>query len=398
MLPKLLSAKALYQRLQHPGNLLMLDVRNEEEFAQSRIETRHTPETLNIPYMMFIEDDTRHEVIGRLPRNRPIVVVCAHGGSSEYVAGILRHHGFTVANMAGGMESWAGLHVVRPVAQNEWVEIYQLDRPSRGCLSYVLISGGWAAVIDPSHYIHEYQSLIAGRGAMLRLIIDTHAHADHISGGPALAGATGAPYYLHPYDAIHPFDVTPAAVVYETLRDGHRFRLGSVVLRALHAPGHTLGHMALLATTLDGQPYLFSGDTLLLRSIGRPDLGGQVEAWVRLTYETIFGTLRAAAPAHAPLLPGHYADPAEANARGLFMAAFGDLWHNNADLAFTDPDAFVRHVLASLPATPPEYANIKRVNMGLARADAQQALQMETGRNVCALTTAYHQSGLPVPG
>lgn len=398
MLPKLLSACSLHQRLQRPSDLLLLDVRNEEAFARSRIETRHTPETLNVPYMQFIEDDTRHEAIGRLPRGRPIVVVCAHGGSSEYVAGILRHHGFTVANLAGGLESWAGLHMVRPVAQDEWVEIYQLDRPARGCLSYVIISDGWAAVIDPSHYIHEYQALIAARGATLRLIIDTHAHADHISGGPALARASGAPYYLHPYDAIHPFDVTPATVVYETLRDGHRFRLGSVILRALHAPGHTLGHVALLATTLGGQPYLFSGDTLLLRSIGRPDLGGQAEVWVRLAYETIFSTLRTAAPADAPLLPGHYADPAEADARGLFAAPFGDLWLDNADLAFDEPEAFVSHVLASLPPAPPEYANIKRINIGLARADAQQVMELEIGRNVCALTTAYHQPGVPVPG
>ena len=398
MLPKLLSAKALHQRLQHPGDLLLLDVRNEEEFGRARIETAATPETVNIPYMMFIEDDTRDEAIARLPRQRPIVVVCAHGGSSEYVAGILRHHGFTVANLAGGMESWAGLHVVRPVAQDEWVEIYQLDRPARGCLSYVIISDGLAAVIDPSHYIHEYQALIAARGATLRLIFDTHAHADHISGGPALARATGAPYYLHPYDAIHPFDVAPASVVYETLRDGHRFRLGSVILRALHAPGHTLGHMALLAMTVGGQPYLFSGDSLLLRSIGRPDLGGQAEVWVRLAYDTIFGTLRAATPAHAPLLPGHYADPAEARPCGLFTATFGDLWQDNADLAFDEPEAFVRHVLASLPPAPPEYANIKRVNIGLARADGPRALELEIGRNVCALTTAYHQPVVPVPG
>jgi rhodanese-related sulfurtransferase len=187
MLPKLLSANALYQRLQQPNDLLLLDVRNSEEFQRGRIETRHTPETLNIPYMEFIEDDTLDYAIERIPRQRPIVVVCAHGGSSEYVAGILRRCGYSVANLASGIEGWSRLHVVRPVVQDESLEIYQFDRAARGCLSYAIISDGWAAIIDPSHYIEEYQALLSACGAALWMIIDTHAHADHISGGPALA-------------------------------------------------------------------------------------------------------------------------------------------------------------------------------------------------------------------
>ncbi len=119
---------------------------------------------------------------------------------------------------------------------------------------------------------------------------------------------------------------------------------------------------------------------------------------MRLAHETIFTTLRTATPDDAPLLPGHYADPTEADGRGVFAVPFGDLWRANADLAFDEPEAFVSHMLASLPPAPPEYANIKRVNIGLARADAQQALALEIGRNACALTTVYHQPGGPVPG
>lgn len=397
MLPKLLSANALYQRLQQRGDLLLLDVRNNEEFRRSRIETRHTPETLNIPYVEFVEDDTLELALDRILRERPIVAVCAYGGSSEYVAGILRRYGYEVANLAGGMEGWAGLHVVRPVVADEWVEIFQIDRVARGCLSYVIVSDGWAVVVDPSRYTDEYLALLKSCGASLRLIVDTHAHADHISGGPALAQATGAPYYLHPYDAINPFDVTPASVDYKALYDGHRFRLGSVILRALHAPGHTLGHVVLLATTVAGQSYLFSGDTIFLSGIGRPDLGGQAELWACLAHETIFGTLKSATPANAPVLPGHYAGPGEVDKHGLYTSTFETMWATNKDLAFAGQEEFVSHVLTSLPWTPPEYVEIKRINGGLAEVNPRRALELEMGRNVCALSTAY-TSFAPVPG
>lgn len=397
MLPKLLSANALYQRIQRPGDLLLLDVRTAEEFQRARIETRHTPQTLHIPYMAFIEDDTLDAALGRIPIERPVVVVCAHGGSSEYVAGILRRHGYNVANLAGGMETWARLQVVRPVVESESVEIYQIDRVARGCLSYVIISNGWAAVIDPSHEITEYRRLLGVSGALPRLIIDTHAHADHISGGRALAEATGAPYYLHPDDAVDPFDFSAATVPFEALRDNHRFRLGDVTLRAVHVPGHTLGQVALLAATGRGDTYLFSGDALFLRDIGRSDLGGQAESWARLAYHSLFGTLRRAVMPDALVLPGHYATTDEADARGLYALTAGELWQTNRELLFDDQESFVRRMVAHLPETPPEYRTIKRVNLGLEQLDPQQMSAMETGRNICALAMPRPEPAERVP-
>lgn len=392
-LPKLLSAAALYERLHRSDDLLLLDVRNNEAFARLRIETRppsgRGPDTMNLPYFLFLEEDTAATALAAIPAGRPIVVVCAHGGASEMVAGRLRQAGHTAANLAGGMDAWARLHVARTVVASESLRIYQIDRVARGCLSYVLISENWAAVIDPSRHIDEYLHLLEAHGAALRMVVDTHAHADHISGGPALAEVTGAPYYLHPYDAIHPHDVLPANLAYESLRDGHRFRLGRVTIRALHVPGHTLGHVALAATTPDGDSYLFSGDSVFLRSVGRPDLGGQSEAWARLAHESLFTTLRARVPGEALVLPGHYAQPGEADGQGLFAAPFAELWLRNSDLAFAHEDDFVDHILGNLPALPPEYAEIKRVNAGLARADPQRSSVLEMGRNICALSSAY---------
>jgi len=110
-LPKLLSAAALYERLHRGDNLLLLDVRNNEAFARLRIETGSPsgrgPDTLNLPYFLFLEEDTAATALAAIPAGRPIVVVCAHGEASEMVASRLRQAGHTAANLAGGMEAWA---------------------------------------------------------------------------------------------------------------------------------------------------------------------------------------------------------------------------------------------------------------------------------------------------
>ena len=119
--------------------------------------------------------------------------------------------------------------------------------------------------------------------------------------------------------------------------------------------------------------------------------------WACLAHETIFGTLKSATPGNAPVLPGHYAGPGEVDKHGLYTSTFETVWATNKDLAFAEQEEFVSHVLTSLPWTPPEYVEIKRINGGLAEVNSRRALELEMGRNVCALSTAY-TSFVPVPG
>ncbi|MDQ7035194.1 MAG: MBL fold metallo-hydrolase [Anaerolineae bacterium] len=132
-----------------------------------------------------------------------------------------------------------------------------------------------AVIIDPLRHTDKYLDFLQQKGATLTYLLDTHAHADHISGAPDLAAATGAPYYLHPYDGIHPFDILPPKISYKMLADGDEFTVGDLKIRAIHAPGHTLGQVAFLVTAASGEQFFFSGDTIFLDSFGRPDLGGQ---------------------------------------------------------------------------------------------------------------------------
>lgn len=379
-----LTAADLYRRLSNPNQLLLLDVRNDQEYQAWRIEGPFPPETQHLPYVVFVEEEDA--AAATVPPGRELVVVCAKGGASAYVADLLRQRGLQALNLAGGMIAWGSHVVFRPVAETDAYGVFQADRVARGCLGYVLVSQGEAAIIDPARHTAPYERWLAERGLRLAWVLDTHAHADHISGGPALAAASGAPYYLHPYDAIHPMDMLPARLPFSMLADGQRLALGALRLQVLHVPGHTLGQVNLLATAPDGCQFLFTGDNIFIESFGRPDLGGQGAAWAPLVHASIFERLRPAVPAEAWLLPGHYASPAEANTQGVYARRLGEVWASNSALQAPDREAFVQYTLSRLPPVPPQYIEIKRVNLGLAAPSELEANELELGKNVCALT------------
>jgi glyoxylase-like metal-dependent hydrolase (beta-lactamase superfamily II) len=231
--------------------------------------------------------------------------------------------------------------------------------------------------------------LVGKKGLTIESVIDTHGHADHISGGPALAARTGASYNLHPHDTIHPVDVLPAAIPYEFIRDGQIFPVGRQELKALHIPGHTLG---LVAFQL-GDKYLFTGDSIFIRSIARPDLGGKAESWASLHGRSLRRLLRL--PGTITMLPGHFSGLNEANETGLFAASLDDLKKGNDGLLALQRESaerFIRYLIESLPKFIPEYVDIKRVNAGLLAPVEEEAATLELGKNVCALSQAYAAS------
>jgi glyoxylase-like metal-dependent hydrolase (beta-lactamase superfamily II)/rhodanese-related sulfurtransferase len=388
-----IEVETFHQWISQENDVLLLDVRNDRDFEAWRIESRHTPETMHIPYVVFAEEGAG--ALEQLPqltavsKERPIVSVCAKGGASDFVAEILREEGWNAANLVGGMIAWGNYYRIRPVVEVEQYQIYQVDRVARGCLSHILVSQGQAAIIDPLRHTGIYTDFLAEKGATLKLVLDTHAHADHISGGPLLAQTTGASYHLHPYDAIHPFDMLPAVIDYQALLDGQVLYLGDLAIRVLHTPGHTLGQVNFIASDPAGQAYVFTGDNVFIQSFGRPDLGGQGEAWAPIVYETIFRRFRENVPADAWVLPGHYATFDEANEDGVFVKRASDLWRENIGLQNQQKDHFIAYVLSHLPQMPEQYIEIKRVNIGLSRPDEQLAGELELGKNVCALSDAY---------
>jgi glyoxylase-like metal-dependent hydrolase (beta-lactamase superfamily II) len=365
----------LYQDIRRGNPPFILDVRNEEEFANWVIEGLPPHSLLNIPYFLFLEDEAGG--LDRVPRGRDVTVVCAKGGSSAFVASVLAQHGIRARNLQGGMIAWGDLHVTNRVAsaQESTVTLFQINRVGKRCLSYVIISDDEALVIDPARYTDWYTSLAQAQQARLTRIIDTHLHADHISGGPGFTRTLGIPYHIRLDDAAG------AQFPYHSLEDGAHLALGSSVVEiiALHTPGHTPGSTSLL---VNGR-YLLTGDTLFVSSIGRPDLGDKAEEWAQLLYRTLFDRI-ARLPEDVLILPAHYSDVTEMRRDGIVATTLVEARQRNPVFERRTEQQFLAYVMDRLPAQPPVYQEIRRANLGRIVLDTEHAITAELGPNQCA--------------
>jgi glyoxylase-like metal-dependent hydrolase (beta-lactamase superfamily II)/rhodanese-related sulfurtransferase len=383
----------LFEHIQHRERLYVLDVRNREEFEKLKIEGPGV-HAINFPYFEMLEsggeDDmidavtacVRRDLSDQLPPTAPVLAVCAKGETAQFVNQGLQRLGYTSATLAGGMKAWGEHYERRRIHQSIDLQIYQISRPARGCLSYVLISGEHAIVIDPLRHVHPYLDLAREAKCRIEAVIDTHGHADHISGGRALS----AWYYLHPYDAIHPMDMLPATFSYEPIRAGQVFQFGKHDLQVIHVPGHTLGMVAL---RLDDQ-FLFTGDTIFIHSVSRPDLGGKAETWAPLHAHSLRRLLEL--PEQISVLPGHFSSMEEMDSGGCFQASLAKLKRENESLRVLQQESdagFARYLIESLPKFIPEYVEMKRVNCGLSSPDEEASATLETGKNACALSQVY---------
>lgn len=370
-------------QLERGEPLILLDVRNDEEFARWQIESRHPVETIHIPYFNILEDES---LLQQVPSDKEVIVVCRSGNTATHITNMLHERGNdNAALLEGGINAWGHLyreHAIPTVEPD--MTLYQIIRPARGDLAYIVRSGNEAILIDPTRHVEHYLDIAERDGIQIVAVFDTHAHADHISGGPEIAKRLGISYFLHPYDGIHPIDMLPATIEFERLWDGFTYQFGNATLKGIHIPGHTLGNMAFLVN----DRYLFTGDSLFIRSIARPDLGGRGETWAPLHYDSLYNKLLTL-PEETLVLPAHFAKMGESREDGTFYDTLGSVKRNNPELQFPDKEVFVQFLLDNLPTFPAQYVDIKRVNAGLLHPTEEEANALELGKNLCALSGAY---------
>src|SRR6266849_5722729 len=183
-----------------------------------------------------------------LDPQRPVAVICGHGNSSKQATVFLRQRGLEAYSVAGGMAAWETVYVARRLTPTPSLEhVVQVDRVGKGALSYVLASQGEAVVVDPGRHVERYDTLLAELDARPVAVLDTHMHADYLSGAGAAAARWKVPYRLHPDAARSPYDDTPGRLQYQPLADGDQIAFGRATLQVEHLPGHTLGSVALIA-------------------------------------------------------------------------------------------------------------------------------------------------------
>ena len=357
----LVSAESLLEALDTDTSLCLLDVREPDEFADWQI-----PGARNIPL---------GELASRwreIPEDARVIVVCAKGSRAAQGAALLAERGRASQVLEGGMGSWSSTydHVEGDFGG---ARVVQLRRRGKGCLSYVVGAGERCVVIDPSLDAQRYVEVARAHGWRISDVLDTHLHADHLSGARRLAKTTGATLRLSAADSFH-YD-------FVALKDAQLIELSDGVglgVSAVSVPGHTEG--STLYTL--GDAAVFTGDTLFLESVGRPDLADQAEAFAHLLYRSLHERVLPLGD-QVMVFPAHYGANVAVKS-GVFVAApLGELRSHLVALKYSETD-FVDWAVANVKDRPPNYQHIVLVNAGLEGLN-DDVVELELGPNRCAI-------------
>jgi len=372
-----IAALDLARALEDGAPLQVLDIRAPHAVAGGAIAVPAPARFLHVPgSRLFAGGDP---AASGLDPDVPVAVVCGHGNSSRQVTAWLATQGFDARSLNGGMAAWTRAALPRPLpAPAGFDALVQFDRLGKGALGYLLISDGAAVVIDPPRVVDLIEQEAECAGATIVAVMDTHTHADYLTGGPALAVRLGVPYHLHSADAVSPFDGRPGRVTFAPYGEGDTVRVGREMLRVIHTPGHTLGSVTLVAGDT-----AFSGDFVFVRSVGRPDLAGKASEWVEDLWRSL-ERARREWPADLIIRPAHYAADQERAPDRSVGGRWGDLLEANEALAIRGAAAFREWLRARTREAPDAYRIIKTVNLGLAQVSDAQADGLEGGKNECA--------------
>ena len=362
-----INAATLRNWLEEEKPVVVLDVRPTEQRAEWAI-----PGSMHIDAYDKLKQHQSDALDGiDLPKNVPVVTVCAAGKTSEIAAEFLKNKGYEVYSLQGGMKAWSLSWNVAALKEAD-LTIIQIRRTGKGCLSYLIASGNEAVVIDASLDIAVYMDLAKKNGWEIKYVMDTHTHADHLSRTPELAKDTGAMLFMPDQDKLQ--------FRSNKITDGDILSFGSSNLKAVHTPGHTLDS----TTYFIDEKYLITGDTLFVDGVGRPDLKADVKQAnfrASILYDSIQQLMQL--NKEALVLPGHISQSIPFDGE-IIAATLEEIKDKVSSIALSKED-FVKKILSKIPPTPPNYLAVTEINL-TGNIQGVDAIEMEAGANRCAIS------------
>lgn len=361
-----ISRGQLRRMLDEDKNVFIIDVRPLAERNEWRIA-----ESVHVDVYDQLRRGDRQVFEGfEIPTDRPVVTVCAAGKTSLLAATLLREKGVEAFSLEGGMKAWNYAWNTAEMKFPSGLKVIQVRRPAKGVLSYMVGSGGEAVVIDAALDPEVYLQLARENSWKIRCVTDTHVHADFISRTPELARQANA-MHLMPENAKVEFNFTP-------VRNKEAMPFGNASLVVVHTPGHTWESISLQI----GEEAVFTGDTLFVDGIGRPDLKADPDEVV-LKAKALFQSLRVLSemPSQTMVFPAH-SSGAIAFDRKMIAAPVSTVVRNlNVP---QEEELFVEWILKKTPPVPPNYMTIASLNRKGSH-EGHSREELEAGGNHCAV-------------
>jgi len=306
-----------------------------------------------------------------LDKGKPIVTVCAAGKTSMKAAELLKDKGYDAYSLEGGMKAWNFAWSTAEVVLND-VKIIQVRRSSKGVLSYIIGSKDEAIVIDAALDPQVYLDLASENGWMIKYVTDTHVHADYLSRTRELAKASIATHVL--------IDTANVDFTFSPIGNGGYLHFGNATIEVIHTPGHTMESTSFQL----GDVAVFTGDTLFVDGVGRPDLKADLDEAIKrskLLYASLQRLLRF--NSKTLVLPAHFAKAVPFD--GKLISETIEILKSKLDMLKLTESEFVTYTSSHIPPTPPNYLTIAGLNKQ-GSYDGYVPADLEAGANRCAIS------------
>jgi glyoxylase-like metal-dependent hydrolase (beta-lactamase superfamily II)/rhodanese-related sulfurtransferase len=364
---KTISVKELQDKLDNNENILILDVRPTDQRDEWKIaESVH----VDAYKQLNAGDETALDMV-EVPKGLTVVTVCGAGRTSLLASNLLQRKGVNAYSLQGGMKAWNYAWNTAEIAFAN-SKVIQLRRAAKGVLSYIVGSAGEAVVIDAALDPAVYQTIAKKNGWVIKYVMDTHIHADYVSRTRELAEASGAKHLLIEGAKVD-FDFVP-------VHDRGTIAFGNSSIEFIHSPGHTWE-----STTfkLDNSA-IFTGDTLFVDGIGRPDLKADKKEGIERA-KALYKSLKNLISLQSEILvfPAHTSNSVSFDNRPITDTLTNIKSNVNViDLSESD---FIQYTEARIPPTPPNYQIIAGINKK-GSYEGQVLADLEAGGNHCAIS------------